>query len=112
MFIKKVCATALFCFVSTVACVSAGSVPLSDQAQGLKKGLYQHYKGNLYEVVGISHHSETLEEFVNYRQLYGDYGYWVRPIGMFCETVTTESQEVVPRFRYMGEIGNLERSLK
>ncbi len=61
-------------------------------------GLYQHYKGGLYEVVGIGKHSETLEELVVYRKYHapGDFGeFWVRPIGMWSEEV----KPGVPRFR-------------
>ncbi|MET0312068.1 MAG: DUF1653 domain-containing protein [Burkholderiaceae bacterium] len=50
-------------------------------------GLYRHYKGNLYEVVGTVRHSETLEPLTLYRALYGERGLWVRPAAMFNETV-------------------------
>lgn len=53
----------------------------------MQLGLYKHYKGNLYRVIGLSRHSETLEELVVYQALYGDYGLWVRPRAMFLETV-------------------------
>lgn len=55
----------------------------------LKKGLYRHYKGNLYEVLHLARHSETEEVLVVYRALYGDYGVWVRPLVMFTEMVQT-----------------------
>lgn len=70
----------------------------------MKKGLYQHYRGNLYQVIGISRHSETLEEMVIYQAFYGDYGLWVRPRTMFEETVVHEDQECL-RFRYLSSIG-------
>lgn len=60
-------------------------------------GVYRHYKGNEYEVLGVVRHSETLEPLVLYRPLYGDAGTWVRPFGMFFETVTHDG-ETVPRF--------------
>jgi hypothetical protein len=60
-------------------------------------GRYRHYKGNEYTVLGVARHSETLEEFVVYRQEYGDLGLWVRPAAMFAETVTLDGT-VVPRF--------------
>lgn len=60
-------------------------------------GIYRHYKGNLYEVLELARHSETEQELVVYRALYGDYGVWVRPLAMFVETVQTEQGEV-PRF--------------
>ena len=50
-------------------------------------GLYRHYKGNLYEVVGTVRHSETLEPMTLYRALYGKQGLWVRPAAMFGEEV-------------------------
>ncbi len=53
----------------------------------LEPGLYKHYKGNLYKVIGVAKHSETLEELVVYQALYGEYGLWVRPAKMFTERV-------------------------
>ncbi|WP_373779329.1 DUF1653 domain-containing protein [Neisseria dentiae] len=53
----------------------------------VKPGIYRHYKGNLYEVLGTARHSETEEILVVYRALYGDYGLWVRPAAMFAESV-------------------------
>ena len=60
-------------------------------------GRYRHYKGNDYEVLGVARHSETEEELVVYRALYGDGGLWVRPKAMFVETVTVNGTQV-PRF--------------
>ena len=53
-------------------------------------GLYRHYKGNLYEVVGTVRHSETLEPMTLYRALYGEQGLWVRPAAMFDEEVVID----------------------
>ena len=55
----------------------------------LELGTYKHYKGNIYEVFGIAHHSETLEELVVYKATYQKEGenLWVRPLNMFLETV-------------------------
>jgi hypothetical protein len=61
-------------------------------------GRYRHYKGKDYEVIGCAKHSETEEEFVVYRALYGERGLWVRPTAMFLEMVTVDGQPV-PRFR-------------
>jgi hypothetical protein len=54
-------------------------------------GKYRHYKGGEYEVIGVAHHSETLEAMVIYRPLYNESGLWVRPYAMFFEQV--ESNE-------------------
>jgi len=64
-------------------------------------GKYRHYKGNEYEVIGIAKHSETLEELVVYRALYGENQIWVRPKEMFLEDVTIEGKKQ-PRFRFLG----------
>lgn len=66
----------------------------------LPLGLYQHYKGNHYHVVGVCRHSETLEENVVYQALYGDYGLWVRPLNMFLESVEYNGKSV-PRFKFI-----------
>ena len=50
-------------------------------------GLYKHYKGMLYEVIGTVRHSEDLQPMTLYRALYGDHGLWVRPAAMFNEEV-------------------------
>ena len=68
----------------------------------LKPGKYRHYKGQYYEVIGVARHSETEEELVVYRALYGARGLWVRPLEMFCESVQVESGSV-PRFSYVGD---------
>ena len=64
-------------------------------------GRYRHYKGKEYLVLGVARHSETMEELVVYRQLYGDHGLWVRPRTMFIETVASNGQ-TLPRFAYVG----------
>ncbi|MCD6437742.1 DUF1653 domain-containing protein [Vreelandella sp. 21] len=60
-------------------------------------GIYRHYKGSLYEVLGTAQHSENEEVLVVYRALYGDYGLWVRPLTMFTESVNKDGQQQ-PRF--------------
>lgn len=64
----------------------------------VKAGRYRHYKGGEYEVLFVARHSETEEQMVVYRTLYGDGGAWVRPLAMFVETVSVEGEER-PRFR-------------
>ena len=53
----------------------------------IRPGIYRHYKGNLYEVIGTAQHSETEELMIVYRALYGDYGLWIRPLTMFEENI-------------------------
>jgi hypothetical protein len=60
-----------------------------------RPGLYRHYKGGEYRVVGLARHSETLEPLVVYQALYGEHGLWVRPAGMWNETVTFNGQSVL-----------------
>lgn len=57
-------------------------------------GIYRHYKGGRYEVIGVATHSETEDPLVVYRALYGEYGLWVRPLAMFCETVEVQGEPV------------------
>ena len=64
----------------------------------IPRGIYQHYKGQQYEVLGCAHHSETEELLVVYRALYGDYGLWVRPLEMFSGLVLIDGEQL-PRFR-------------
>lgn len=67
----------------------------------VKCGRYRHYKGKEYEILGIARHSETEEELVVYRPLYGKGDLWVRPLGMFVETVEKDGESVA-RFEYIG----------
>ncbi len=69
----------------------------------MKAGKYQHYKGPFYEVIDVARHSETEEEMVVYRPLYGDFSLWVRPLDMFTQDVLFEGKKV-KRFTYVGEI--------
>jgi len=66
----------------------------------IKIGKYQHFKGNNYEVIEVAKHSETMEELVVYRALYGNHGLWVRPLKMFLEEVESEGKKI-PRFKYL-----------
>ena len=58
----------------------------------IKPGRYRHFKGNEYEVIGVAKHSETMEELVVYRALYGECGLWVRPASMWNEQVEQDGK--------------------
>ena len=68
----------------------------------IKLGKYIHFKGNEYQVIGIAKNSETLEETVVYRALYGEKELWVRPADMWNETVERDGK-TFKRFTYIGE---------
>ena len=57
-----------------------------------KKGIYRHFKGNRYELIGIAKHSETEEDMVVYRALYGEGGLWVRPLSMWSDKVERDGK--------------------
>lgn len=66
----------------------------------IRLGIYKHYKGNMYEVIGMAKHSETLEELVIYRAMYGENELWARPIKEFFEEVEVDGRKV-PRFEFV-----------
>lgn len=68
----------------------------------IKKGKYRHFKGDEYEVLFVGKHSETLEEYVVYRALYGEREVWVRPATMWNETLTRDGKSFL-RFTYIEE---------
>ncbi len=68
----------------------------------IRLGRYRHFKGNEYYVVGIAKHSETLEDMVVYKALYGAGGLWVRPAAMWNETVEKNGTEQ-KRFEWISE---------
>lgn len=68
----------------------------------IKCGKYRHFKGGEYEVLGVARHSETNEEMVVYRALYGEGGLWVRPASMWNETVERNGK-TYRRFNYIEE---------
>lgn len=63
----------------------------------VEAGIYQHFKGQRYEVLAVGKHSESEESLVFYRQLYDDYSFWARPLAMFVETVERDGYRG-PRF--------------
>ena len=70
--------------------------------ESIKPGRYRHFKGKEYEVLSVARHSETEEELVVYRALYGDFSLWVRPVSMWNETVERDGK-TFRRFTYIGE---------
>ena len=74
----------------------------------IKAGIYRHYKGQSYQVVGLVTHSETEEILVVYRCLYGDFSWWTRPATMFIEQVEIAG-ESVPRFEFIEAAQSLDQ---
>jgi hypothetical protein len=68
----------------------------------IRKGKYRHFKGNEYEVIGTARHSETMEEMVVYKALYGEGGLWVRPASMWNEEIERDGI-TYKRFTYIEE---------
>jgi len=68
----------------------------------MKTGIYEHYKGNCYEVIDTVRHSESEELMVLYRTMYGDEDLWVRPYTMFFEEIEVDGK-IIPRFKYIGK---------
>ncbi len=72
------------------------------RSQNIKLGKYRHFKGKKYEVIGLAKHSETLEDMVVYKDLYGQGLLWVRPVSMFIDQVQVDDQ-FLPRFVFLQE---------
>ena len=68
----------------------------------LRKGVYEHFKGKQYELLDVGKDSESLEEVVIYKALYGEGQIRVRPLKMFLEKVKVDNKEM-PRFKFIGE---------
>lgn len=71
----------------------------------MRIGIYKHFKGGKYKVIGLAKHSETLEDLVVYEPLYENLTakLWVRPLAMFEEEVEFDGQKI-PRFKYLSEV--------
>ncbi len=74
---------------------------MTDEQQKLVGREFRHFKGNLYRLEGFAKDSETLEEMVVYRALYGEHGLWVRPAKMFFETIERDGKRM-KRFELVG----------
>jgi len=70
------------------------------------KGVYKHYKGDLYIIEDVGIHSETLEKYIVYRALYGENKLWVRPYSEFFDEVNKNNQ------KYRFELQNIESKRK
>ena len=68
----------------------------------LEPGLYEHFKGNQYQVIDVAKHSETGEQHVVYRALYGERGLWIRPLSMFDELITRDGK-TFKRFQFISD---------
>jgi len=66
----------------------------------IKPGIYRHYKGKDYQVIGTAQHSETKEVLVVYKPLYNNSGFWVRPLSMFSEAIDVDGVSI-PRFKFI-----------
>ncbi len=88
------------CMRPTVQCTNFANK--ERKMSEIKFGKYRHFKGNEYEVVALAHHSETMEEMVVYKALYGEGEYWVRPASMWNETLTRDGK-TFKRFTYIEE---------
>lgn len=77
----------------------------------MQLGIYQHYRGNLYHVIGVCRHSETLEEMIVYRGLYADYGLWVRPKKLFEGMLEVDGVSV-QRFKFIRELDIMAPQLR
>ncbi|OOS24053.1 hypothetical protein B0681_08855 [Moraxella porci DSM 25326] len=79
---------------------------MTDVKPSIQKGVYRHYKGNLYQVIDVVRHSESLDWLVLYHPLYGDQvqqsTLWVRPFAMFVQMLE-QGGECIPRFAYVGD---------
>lgn len=68
----------------------------------MKRGVYRHFKGNLYQLLDVARHSETGEKMVIYRALYGELGLWVRPAAMWDEVIERDGRQY-RRFTYVAD---------
>lgn len=76
---------------------------MMERTEVVKPGIYKHFKGDLFQVIGEALHSETLEPMVVYKHVYGnDQGLWVRPVSMWNELVERDGV-TVRRFEWARE---------
>lgn len=75
----------------------------------ISPGIYRHFKGNEYRVLGSATHSETREELIVYQALYGEFGMWLRPASMFSETITRDNT-TFKRFEFVRDLDSTQKS--
>lgn len=75
---------------------------MTEEEKKLIGRTFRHFKGNRYRLEGFAKDSETLEEMVVYRQLYGEGSLWVRPAKMFFETIERDGK-MIKRFELLEE---------
>ena len=75
---------------------------MSSTSMSFPLGRYRHFKGNEYEVLGVARDSESEQEYVVYRALYGERGLWIRPLSMFTEEVERDGRRQ-PRFTLVAD---------
>lgn len=75
---------------------------MTEEEKKLVGRKFRHFKGNCYRLEGFAKDSETTEEMVIYRQLYGEGGLWVRPAKMFFETIERDGK-TFKRFELLEE---------
>lgn len=75
-------------------------INFSDKAKSIKLGIYQHYKGNKYQVIAVAHDSDDLGEMVIYRALYGKHNLWVKKIDIWLKPEVVNGQKI-SRFKYL-----------
>jgi len=69
-------------------------------SEAVKLGKYRHFKGQLYQLIDVAHHSESQQPMAVYRALYGERGLWVRPLAMFVETIQRDGKQM-QRFEFI-----------
>ena len=83
-----------------MGCMKEDLPPWSEAAKAVQPGIYEHFKGGRYRVLGVAHGSEHLEELVVYQHLDEAQNLWVRPVVMWSEAVDRDGYQG-PRFRYI-----------
>lgn len=112
--VKKKLISLVSFFIVSLSSISANETFMNTQPTSsvqkhnrftIPLGVYRHYKGDLYEVIGIGRHTETNEELVFYKAKYyspefGNGALWARPLSMFIEIIEFEGK-TVPRFQHL-----------